>query len=136
MLDACVHAWCTAVTARKHWTLSDEDRLDEGFNVLLSTAEQWPSPKQFLEAIPARAAMPTYPGHKAPALPVPTLQLVQDGSKAIPSSIAHAEITKLAELLHVDLTKSAEEKPKDYRQVPERPWGIDLVDWGNTHANG
>lgn len=135
MLDACVHAWIRALIARKHWQLHDEDRLDEGFNVLLSIAKQWPSPAQYLEAIPARAAMPTYPGHKAPALPAPTLQLVQEGSKAIPGSIAHAEITKLAELLHVDLTKSAEEETKDYRQAPERPWGVDLVDWENGHAH-
>lgn len=130
MLDGAVSAWITAITATKAWSQSDEDRLEEGFNVLMTRTKKWPSPAEFLECVPRRESMPNYQGHKAPALPAPekpALRLV--GQSTAHDFHAQDEIQKIADLLRVDLSKKPEDEPKDYRQAPERPWGVDIEDW-------
>jgi hypothetical protein len=129
MLDATVAAWLTAITARKRWQPADEARLTEGFHALMTTARQWPAPAQYLEAIPPHAAMPRYRATQlTPSLPsaqAPALLTLTPSNE----STAAQHIARLAELLQVDLSQSREQAARDYRERPERPFGVDLADW-------
>lgn len=131
MLEGTVSAWCSAITYRKVWTHADMPRFVEAFGYLLQNCTQWPSPQDFLQAIPGS---PTE-AEKARALEAlsPTekraqLQLVSESSGQ-----AAVEIAKITEILHVNLTLSREEEARRdllAKHVDEgRPWGMDIDEW-------
>lgn len=106
-------------------------RFVEAFGYLLQNCTQWPSPQDFLQAIPgspteaekARALEALPPAEKRAQL-----QLVSELSGK-----ATIEIAKITELLHVNLKLSREEE--DRRELlakhadEGRPWGMDIDEW-------
>lgn len=131
MLEGTVSAWCSAITYRKVWTQADMPRFVEAFGYLLQNCSHWPSPQDFLQAMPG----PPSEAEKARALEVlppadkrAQLQLVSESSGK-----AAVEIAKITELLRVNLTLSREEEER--RELlskhvdHERPWGVDVDEW-------
>lgn len=131
MLEGTVSAWCSAITYRKVWTQADMPRFVEAFSYLLQNCTQWPSPQEFLEAMPgppsgaekARALEALPPAEKRAKL-----QLVSESSGQ-----AAVEIAKITELLRVNLTLSREEEARREllaKHADEgRPWGMDIDEW-------
>lgn len=55
VIGGTVIAWCQTLWPEKAWDEEhDTQRILQGFHQLCRHCEQWPSPKRFLELMPAR----------------------------------------------------------------------------------
>lgn len=60
-ISGTVDAWCDALYHGRDWQVEDAQRMREGFRVLSMTRRTWPTPADFLAALPARPAAPALP---------------------------------------------------------------------------
>lgn len=61
-ISGTVDAWCDALFPGRDWRITDADRIREGFRVLSMTRRTWPTPSEFLQAIPPRPEPKALPG--------------------------------------------------------------------------
>jgi hypothetical protein len=129
LLEGTVSAWYEAITFKKAWHPSDAVRFQTAFSRLMENSTEWPTPKQFLESIPRDKATLERCADAALLMhePEPLLRVPQNQERI------QQEIDKCARKLGVDLSVPRDKKPpNDYREAPERPWGVDLDEWDSA----
>lgn len=57
-IAATALVWVDTLWANKAWQEDDQARIDQAFKALCGAVDRWPSPKQLIEQLPARAALP------------------------------------------------------------------------------
>lgn len=97
-IEATLAVWLKAVSAGRHWVHEDAVRVSEAFVTLARTCERWPTPREFLQVLPAREL--------PPALPRPVY----------PRAKAKANITRLREIVSgitQEIPQPRERQPDD-----------------------